>query len=275
MLELIDKGSCSKAHPAPLLFVHGANHAAWCWDEHFLDFFADKGYRAVALSLRGHGGSPTDKPANGCSIADYVDDVCSVVADLPTTPVLIGHSMGGFVVQKYLESRTAPAGILVASVPPRTYLATVLRGGIQHPWIAAKVNVSRNLLALYASPSRTREVLFSPHTPQPVVEKCLARLEDADFRAVCLDMPLTDLVRTRRVTTPLLVLDGEYDSWGPSVARATARAYHTEAEFFPDMGHNMMLEPGWAVVAERIHTWLEMHAPASQAKESGEQDTDQ
>ncbi len=32
--------------------------------------------------------------------------------------------------------------------------------------------------------------------------------------------------------------------------RATARAYRTEAEFFPGMGHNMMLEPGWAGVAE-------------------------
>jgi hypothetical protein len=38
--------------------------------------------------------------------------------------------------------------------------------------------------------------------------------------------------------------------------RATARAYRTEPEFF-DMGHNMMLEPGWADVAERIHAWLE------------------
>jgi hypothetical protein len=37
--------------------------------------------------------------------------------------------------------------------------------------------------------------------------------------------------------------------------RATARAYHTHAEIFPDMGHDMMLEPGWADVAERIHTW--------------------
>ncbi|PRC62971.1 alpha/beta hydrolase, partial [Mycobacterium sp. ITM-2017-0098] len=36
MLEVIDKGSASAAHPAPLLFVHGAWHAAWCWDEHFL-----------------------------------------------------------------------------------------------------------------------------------------------------------------------------------------------------------------------------------------------
>ena len=41
MLEVIDKGACSESHPAPLLFVHGAWHAAWCWDENFLGFFAD------------------------------------------------------------------------------------------------------------------------------------------------------------------------------------------------------------------------------------------
>jgi alpha-beta hydrolase superfamily lysophospholipase len=39
--------------------------------------------------------------------------------------------------------------------------------------------------------------------------------------------------------------------------RATARAYRTEAEFFPGMGHNMMLEPGRAPVAQRIHAWLQ------------------
>ena len=36
----------------------------------------------------------------------------------------------------------------------------------------------------------------------------------------------------------------------------TARAYHTPAEVFPDMGHDMMLEPGWQAVAERIDGWL-------------------
>jgi pimeloyl-ACP methyl ester carboxylesterase len=55
VLEVIEKGSVSEAHPVPLLFVHGAWHAAWCWDENFLSFFGDKGYRAVALSFRGHG----------------------------------------------------------------------------------------------------------------------------------------------------------------------------------------------------------------------------
>ena len=63
MLEVIDKGSCDDAHPVPLLFVHGGWHSASCW-ANFVDFFADAGYRAVALSLRGHGGSPTAKQAS-------------------------------------------------------------------------------------------------------------------------------------------------------------------------------------------------------------------
>src|SRR5882757_2285721 len=114
----VHRCSCGESHPAPLLFVHGANHAAWCWDEHFLEFFADKGYRALAVSLRGHGRSPTSKPLRKCSVADYVDDVASVADTLDTGPVIIGHSMGGFVVQKYLESHDAPAGVLLASFPP-------------------------------------------------------------------------------------------------------------------------------------------------------------
>jgi pimeloyl-ACP methyl ester carboxylesterase len=63
MLEVIGKGSASESHPVPLLFVQGGYHAAWCWDENFLDYFADKGFRAVAVSLRGHGLSDLSKPA--------------------------------------------------------------------------------------------------------------------------------------------------------------------------------------------------------------------
>ena len=114
MLEVIDKGSSTESHRVPLLFVHGACGTAWCWDEHFLDFFADKGYRAVALSLRGHGASSLSKRLNSCSIADYVDDVHAVVGKLGSPPVLIGHSVGGFIVQKYLELHDARAGVLLA-----------------------------------------------------------------------------------------------------------------------------------------------------------------
>jgi alpha-beta hydrolase superfamily lysophospholipase len=38
--------------------------------------------------------------------------------------------------------------------------------------------------------------------------------------------------------------------------RRTAAVYGTKAEVFPDMGHDMMLEPGWQAVAERIDGWL-------------------
>jgi pimeloyl-ACP methyl ester carboxylesterase len=135
-LEVIDKVRCSEVHPTPLLFVHGGEHAAWCWDEHFLDFFADKGYRALALSLRGHGGSATSKRLRSCSIADYVEDVCSVADNLTATPVVIGHSMGGFIAQKYLETHDAPAGVLMASVPPRGHLGATLRLVRRHPWLS-------------------------------------------------------------------------------------------------------------------------------------------
>ncbi len=102
MLEVIDKGPRRESRRAPVLFVHGAWHGAWCWDEHFLDFFAQRGYRSLAVSLRGHGKSHAPKPMQFCSIADFVDDIDSVAKTLPRPPVVVGHSMGGFVVQKYL-----------------------------------------------------------------------------------------------------------------------------------------------------------------------------
>ena len=42
----------------------------------------------------------------------------------------------------------------------------------------------------------------------------------------------------------------------PSQAEQIARAYGTEAEIFPEMGHAMMLETGWQKVADRIIAWL-------------------
>ena len=38
--------------------------------------------------------------------------------------------------------------------------------------------------------------------------------------------------------------------------QATARAYGTKAEIFPDMAHDMMLEASWQQVADRMLSWL-------------------
>jgi alpha-beta hydrolase superfamily lysophospholipase len=65
------------------------------------------------------------------------------------------------------------------------------------------------------------------------------------------------IAHPERVTTPVLVLGAQLDAVITlAEMTATAKAYGSDAEVFRDMGHNMMLEPGWAAVAERIHTWL-------------------
>jgi pimeloyl-ACP methyl ester carboxylesterase len=256
MLEVIDKGSVSESHPASLLFVHGAWHAAWCWDEHFLSFFADKGYRALALSFRGHGNSPSDKPLRTCSVADYVEDVSSVAAGLPTPPVVIGHSMGGLIVQKYLESHDAPAGVLMTSMPPQGNLGSALRWIRHHPVHFTKMAVTGKALPYISTPQLARERFFSANTPDSLVADYAARLQE-DSSRIGVDCAVLSLPRPKRVKTPLLVLGADDD--GAHTRKeilATARAYGTEAEFFPDMGHSMMLEPGWAAVAERIDSWL-------------------
>ncbi len=257
MLEVIDKGGGSPGLP-PLLFVHGAWHGAWCWDEHFLDFFADNGYRAVALSLRGHGDSATDKALGRLSIADYVEDVAAVARTLPTAPVVIGHSLGGFVVQKYLESNAAPAGVLLASAPPQGIRAAFVRLFRQWPGPNLRAGLTGSTMAALNTPARARISMFSPTTPEALVVDYAGRFREESRRALFVDMTFANLPRPERVNTPVLVLGAEHDGcFTDDEVHATARAYHTRAQVFPGIGHDMMLEPGWLSVAEHIAGWLD------------------
>ena len=254
VLEVIDKGATSSTHPVPLLFVHGGCHSAWCWDQGFLDHFADRGFRALALSLRGHGGSSSDKPLHRCSMADFVEDVDTLALALEAPPALIGHSMGGFIVQRYLETHHGPAGVLMASIPPRGVLATSLRFMRRHPLVGLRSNLSRSPEVVF-KPPLTREALFSANTPQAIVDACGDRVEPESLRALWFDAMFL-LPKPSKVLAPMLVLGAEHDAAVTHrEIEATARAYGTEAELFP-MGHNMMLEPGWPAVAARIENWL-------------------
>jgi pimeloyl-ACP methyl ester carboxylesterase len=256
-LEVIDKGRCSGLHPVPLVFVHGAFQAAWCWDENFLDFFAGHGYRAVAFSLRGHGSSPSSKPVRSCSIADYVEDLCSVCADLSPKPVVIGHSMGGFVVQKYLETHDAPAAVLMASAPPRGHLRALTRLLRQRPGNCMKFGLTGDPSDLYGTSDGFRNLYFSERTPDVVLADAARRFQPDSLRALNLDMTLGNRVTPERVSTSVMVLGGHSDgTYRRTDVLATAAAYRTVAEFFPDTGHQMMLDSTWASVAQRIQMWL-------------------
>jgi pimeloyl-ACP methyl ester carboxylesterase len=259
MLEIIDKGQPSAKHPYPLLFVHGAFQGGWSWDAHFLDFFAERGFRVLAPSLRGHSSSPSDKPLRRCSISDFVEDVATVANKLAPQPILIGHSMGGFIVQKYLETHDAPAAVLVAPAPPRGHLRSLVRILRKHPWGCTKFSLTGRPSDMYGGTlAGAREVFFTAATPDAVVGQGIERLQPDSTRAILGDMVALKLVDTARVTTPLLVLGGEQDEIYPAASvRATAEAYGTTATLFPDMGHSMTLEPGWELVAGCMLSWLE------------------
>jgi len=261
MLDVIDKGEASRSHPHPLLLVHGAWHAGWCWEANFLDHFVERGFRVLAPSLRGHGRSPTSKPLRVCSVSDYVSDISSVIETLSSTPVLVGHSLGGFVVQKYLETRDAAAAVLIASTPPRGgQLRSLLRSIRRHPWRSTKFTFTGNPLDLCGASADVRELFFSDQASDRVVEEFAARMNSDSNRVVLFDTVIGDLVRTHRIRTPILVLGGEADRvYTPDDVRRTAAAYDTEPVILPGMGHEVMLEPGWQVAAGHIESWLARH----------------
>ena len=254
--EVLIRIPTGTAKPTPLLFVHGAYAGAWCWDEHFLSYFAEAGYAACAVSLSGHGGSPGRKHLDSFSIADYVRDVAAVAASLPAAPVLIGHSMGGFVVQKYLEDHVAPGAVLMCAVPPQGIMSAAVVMMLSKPSMMSELN---NLMSGgKASLETLREALFA----QPVSPDDLLRYykhtQPESHRAIW-DMSLFGMPRVGRVKrTPLLVQGAEFDHLMPAtLVEMTARTYGVDANIFPGMGHGLMLERDWEKPAQQILDWLE------------------
>ncbi|MDR0234065.1 MAG: alpha/beta fold hydrolase [Zoogloeaceae bacterium] len=243
----------------PLLFVHGAFAGAWMWGDHFLPWFAQHGYQSYAVSLRGHGGSDTDKDHNYLSVTDYVDDVRACAADIVAQglpdPALIGHSMGGFVTQKFLEHNYAPAAALVCAVPPQGLMLSQLHMITTRPDLLGEINEIINGGEVHISV--VQEVLFSRHVDDKLLERFRANMQIESQRAIW-DMSLFNLpLLPRWIRPPLLILGAEEDLLVPPfLVEATALTYSQTAHIFPKMGHAVTHEREWPTVATFILEWL-------------------
>jgi hypothetical protein len=262
-LEIIHRSADAPVKPTPILFVHGAWHAAWCWDEYFLPYFAKKGYHAYALSVRGHGKS--EGRTRWASIRNYVSDVASVADQIEAKhgkrPVVVGHSMGGFVLQHYLTKYSAPAAVMMASLPPRGFLPGFLRFIRHHPFAALKTLLLLNPYYMVNTLELTQALFFSPTPPfsRDRLKHYFHYIQPESFR-VAIDTQVLALPNSRKVTVPMLVLGAENDKvFTQYEVRRTAEIYHTKPEFFPNMAHDMMIEAGWQTVADRIIRWLGEH----------------
>jgi len=191
-----------------------------------------------------------------------VADVAGVAATLPSAPILIGHSMGGFVVQKYLEERSAPAAVLLASSPPGGVWRLALRATWDQPLDVLKGNLFLSLWPLISDPRRAGRLLFSPSMPEEEVERHHKKLQDESFFSY-LDTLVRDLVDTRRVKTPMIVLGAGNDAMIKlNEVAATAKAYNVQPTVINGIAHDMMLDIGWRRVADTIVKQLQLRFPS-------------
>lgn len=238
----------------PLLFIHGASHGAWCWQTNFLPYFSSKGFSSYAISFRGHGRSEGREKIDSFSLKDYEDDVFEVMQSFRNKPVLIGHSVGGVIVQKILHKHPneVQAAVLMSSIPPN--------------------GLSVDSSPLNASTLKELNQLFLFNKGEPVAypidlilskglsvteREQIAELLQPESTIVLKEC--TDIIISGPIATevPLLVLGSKEDHIiSEKTTFRIAEIYKTQPEIFRNISHDMMLDPNWKDAADKILSFL-------------------
>jgi len=244
-------------HP-PLVFVHGGYVHSGCWDVNFLPHFSKLGYHCHAVDLSGHGASEGRAELNSYDLDHYAADVAQVVAGLPVPPVLIGHSMGALVVQRYLEKGNAAALIMMAPVPTTGLAGCSARMAHSQPDFL--VEAGRAVRGKYTEKTARvmREVYFSPDVTPEQFAAFKPLVQDESMTAVTEMMALAMRPPRRRPKLPALVMGGELDALFPAnMLHFTASGWNAETCVIPRAGHMMMMEPQWTAAAAKIDSFLD------------------
>lgn len=103
----------------PVVFVHGMLMSGHMW-QHQMLHLAERGYRTIAYDRRGHGRS--DDPGTGYDFDTLADDLAAVLETRELTDVtLVGHSMGGGEIVRYLsrhgDRRVSRIALVGATAP--------------------------------------------------------------------------------------------------------------------------------------------------------------
>lgn len=245
-LELVIGRPESSGEGVGLLFVHGLGHGAWCW-RRWQAMAADLGVDSWAMSLRGHGNSGGS--VRGATLSTYVRDVLRAVEHLAPRPVvLVGHSVGGLVVQRLVAEGVSEAvrgAVLLSSIPSGPAIATVLAVASRHP-----VQALRFLAGL---PMRLpKRLLFADAD---------AGEHESEMKCLQADSPRVQYQllfhRPSAVTDkPVLVIGGADDRLVPLATQLRmARRYDAETQVIGDAGHDLMLEPAGDDGLDAIVRW--------------------
>lgn len=251
-LHVVERGS-----GPPLVLLHGVTLSAVVWHYQFVDL-ADR-FRVIALDHRGHGLSQAGE--GGYGAARLAADLKGALEALDLTDaIVVGHSMGGMVAQRFavdfpdvlkqrvrglvLLSTTAHTG---ARVPGWERLVRVaspvarraLRLGSNVPaslFSPTDLGFALTRIGFGKNPSPTHvdlnRLVVAAHSPL-VLAELWAGLTEFDIRA--------DLAE---VDVPVLVIGGTHDNLTPlfhlkEIARSIPGA---ELKVLEGGGHMLMLE---------------------------------
>ena len=226
----------------PLVFLHGIGGAARAWRTQF-DAFGDR-YRALAWDMPGYGGSA---PLTSVSIATLAEALQAFLDQVGAKqPVLVGHSIGGMIVQQWLVNHALAAkAVVLAQTSPAFGKSD---GDWQKSFIEARLGpLDRGETMTSLAPSLVKELVGDDPDPagMQVARACMASVPEASYRACMLALLGFDLRQALKdIRVPTLVLSGAKDKNAPAPMMAKMASFIPKASYveFEGAGHLVNLE---------------------------------
>lgn len=157
---VVCKNNASHGHP--VLFVHGMCCGAWIWKE-VQSILAPYGIESHALSLRGHGKSSAPRALKWTSLDDYLQDIRRAIETIGRKVVLVGHSMGGWLVQHYAAKypEDVEGVIIMCSTTASGVWGTARRMLLEHPMTFFSINTLYRVRECFGTKSLFAKFFFS------------------------------------------------------------------------------------------------------------------
>lgn len=254
-IETVILKSAKENNLPPILLVHGAWHAAWCWDN-FACELNKRGHQVHYFSLPGHGGtSLKHKRLNQYSLNDYVKFLSERIDEIKPTPIVIGHSMGGALLQIYLQNKTLPAAIFMASIPTQGTLPMIARIALRFPITLLKAILTYKSEAIVESPERSRALFFS--ADNPIDYKATQKLLGPESMKILPPLMYPGTFKKIKHGTPTYVIAGEKDIITTvSEQQGLAKGLAAKFSVIEGQAHCIMLEPKYKSVVALIDDWI-------------------
>jgi 3-oxoadipate enol-lactonase len=226
----------------PLVFLHGIGGAARAWRGQ-LGVFGDR-YRAIAWDMPGYGGSAPLTAVSIATLAGALQDFLGQIG--ATRPILVGHSIGGMIVQEWLvQYPTIAAAVVLAQTSPAFGKAD---GDWQKSFIDARLGpLDRGETMVSLAPTLVTELVGDDPDPSglELARDCMAGVPEASYRACMLALLGFDRRQAlQEIKVPTLVLSGSKDNNAPAPMMAKMAGYIPSASYveLEGVGHLANLE---------------------------------